>query len=60
MYRHERGSFVHPSWFVEHPACRVAREVNKGRRSCVMDVEVWNEENKLVAKLQITGFFFEK
>ena len=38
----------------------VAREVSKGRRSCVMDVEVRNEENKLVAKFQITGFFFEK
>ena len=24
MYRHERGSFVHPSRFGEHPACRGA------------------------------------
>ena len=38
----------------------VAREVSKGRRSCVMDVEIRNEEGKLVAKFQFTGFFFEK
>ena len=38
----------------------IAREVSKGRRTCVMDVEVRNEEDKLVAKIQITGFFFEK
>ena len=37
-----------------------ARTVSKGRRSCVMDVEVTNEEHKLVAKIQFTGFFFEK
>ena len=37
-----------------------AKTVSKGRRSCVMDVEVKNEEDKLVAKLQFTGFFFEK
>lgn len=37
-----------------------AREVSKGRRSCVMDVEVRNEAEKLVAKFLFTGFFFEK
>ena len=37
-----------------------AKTVSKGRRSCVLDVEVKNEENKLVAKIQFTGFFFEK
>ena len=37
-----------------------AREVSRGRRSCVIDVEVRNEEDKLVAKIQFTGFFFEK
>ena len=38
----------------------VAQEVSRGRRSCVLDVEVKNEEEKLVAKIQITGFFYEK
>ena len=37
-----------------------AREVSKGRRSCVMDVEVRNDADQLVAKIQFTGFFFEK
>lgn len=37
-----------------------AKVINKGRRSCVVDVEVVNTEDKLVAKIQITGFFFEK
>lgn len=37
-----------------------AKEVSRGRRSCVIDVEVKNEEEKLVAKIQITGFFYEK
>ena len=37
-----------------------AKEINRGRRSCVMDVEVRNGEDKLVAKIQFTGFFFEK
>ena len=38
----------------------VAREVNKGRRSCVIEVEVRGETEKLVAKIQFTGFFYEK
>ena len=38
----------------------VAKEVSRGRRSCVLDVEVKNDEGKLVAKIQITGFFYEK
>ena len=37
-----------------------AREVNKGRRSCVIEVEVRGETEKLVAKIQFTGFFYEK
>ena len=37
-----------------------AKEISKGRRSCVMEVEVKNDEGKLVAKFQFTGFFFEK
>ena len=37
-----------------------ARTVSKGRRSCVMEVEVKNDEGKLVANFQFTGFFFEK
>ena len=37
-----------------------AKEVSKGRRSCVMDVEVKNDADKLVAKIQFTGFFYEK
>ena len=37
-----------------------AKEVSKGRRSCVMEVEVKNEEGKLVSKIQFTGFFYEK
>ena len=38
----------------------VAREVNKGRRSCVMEVDIRGETEKLVAKIQFTGFFYEK
>lgn len=37
-----------------------AKVISKGKRSCVVDVEVTSDEKKLVAKLQITGFFFEK
>ena len=37
-----------------------AKEVSKGRRSCVMEVEVKNEAGKLVSKIQFTGFFYEK
>lgn len=37
-----------------------ASAVNKGRRSCLFDVEVFNEQEKLVAKMSITGFFYEK
>ena len=37
-----------------------AKTVSKGRRSCVVDAEVRNDEGKLVAKIQFTGFFFEK
>ena len=37
-----------------------AKTVSKGRRSCVVEVEVKNDDDKLVAKLQFTGFFFEK
>ena len=37
-----------------------AKAVSKGRRSCVVEVEVKNDDDKLVAKLQFTGFFFEK
>lgn len=37
-----------------------AKEISKGKRSCVMDVEVRNDEGKLTAKFQFTGFFFEK
>lgn len=52
------ASFVRPG--TGNTLRAVAREVSKGRRSCLIDVEVRNEENKLVAKIQITGFFFEK
>ena len=38
----------------------VARAISKGRRSCVIETEVRNEEEKLVAKFQFTGFFYEK
>ena len=38
----------------------VARAISKGRRSCVIETEVRNEEDKLVAKIQFTGFFYEK
>lgn len=37
-----------------------AKTVSKGRRSCVVDAEVRNDEGKLVAKIQFTGFFYEK
>ena len=37
-----------------------AKTVSKGRRSCVVEVEVKNDDDKLVAKLQFTGFFYEK
>ena len=37
-----------------------AKAISKGRRSCVMEVEVRNDEEKLVAKFQFTGFFYEK
>ena len=37
-----------------------ARAISKGRRSCVIETEVRNEEEKLVAKFQFTGFFYEK
>ena len=37
-----------------------ARAISKGRRSCVVEVEVRNGEGKLVAKIQFTGFFYEK
>ncbi|MBQ9338309.1 MAG: PaaI family thioesterase [Lentisphaeria bacterium] len=37
-----------------------AKEVSKGRRSCVIEVEVKNEDGKLVSKIQFTGFFYEK
>jgi acyl-CoA thioesterase len=37
-----------------------AKVISKGKRSCVVDVEILSEEDKLLAKLQITGFFFEK
>lgn len=37
-----------------------AKVISKGKRSCVVEVEVLSGEGKLVAKLQITGFFFEK
>ncbi|OQA87113.1 MAG: Acyl-coenzyme A thioesterase PaaI [Lentisphaerae bacterium ADurb.Bin242] len=38
----------------------VAKAVNKGRRSCLFDVEVFDEQTKLVAKVSFTGFFYEK
>jgi len=38
----------------------VAKAVNKGRRSCLFDVEVFDEKTKLVAKVSFTGFFYEK
>ena len=37
-----------------------AKTVSKGRRSCVVDADVRNDEGKLVAKIQFTGFFYEK
>lgn len=37
-----------------------ARAISKGRRSCVIETEVRSEEDKLVAKFQFTGFFYEK
>lgn len=38
----------------------IAKAVNKGRRSCLFDVEVFDEQKKLVAKVSFTGFFYEK
>ncbi len=38
----------------------VAKAASKGRRSCLFDVEVFNEQEKLVAKMSFTGFFYEK
>ena len=38
----------------------VAKAVSKGRRSCVIETEVRNEDGKLAAKFQFTGFFYEK
>ena len=37
-----------------------AKVISRGRRSCVVEVEVRNGEDKLVAKIQFTGFFYEK
>ena len=37
-----------------------AKAISKGRRSCVIEVEVRNDEGKLAAKFQFTGFFYEK
>ena len=52
------ASFIRPGSGKELRA--EAKTVSKGRRSCVLEVEVKNEGNKLVAKFQFTGFFFEK
>ncbi len=38
----------------------VAKAASKGRRSCLFDVEVFNDQEKLVAKMSFTGFFYEK
>ena len=52
------ASFIRPGTGKQLRA--IARAVSKGRRSCVIETEVRNDENKLVAKFQFTGFFYEK
>ena len=38
----------------------IAKAISKGRRTCVIETEVRSDEDKLVAKFQFTGFFYEK
>ena len=52
------ASFIRPGSGKELRAA--AQVINRGRRSCVVETEVRNEADKLVAKFQFTGFFFEK
>lgn len=52
------ASFIRPGTGKQLRA--IARAVSKGRRSCVIETEVRNDEDKLVAKFQFTGFFYEK
>lgn len=37
--------------------CARAQVVNKGKRSCLVETEVFNDAGKLVAKITTTGFF---
>lgn len=37
-----------------------AKAVNRGRRTCLFDISVTNDENKLIAQISCTGFFIEK
>ena len=52
------ASFIRPGTGKQLRA--IARAISKGRRSCVIETEVRNDEEKLVAKFQFTGFFYEK
>ena len=52
------ASFIRPGTGKQLRAA--AKAVSKGRRSCVIEVEVRNDEGKLAAKFQFTGFFYEK
>ena len=52
------ASFIRPGTGKQLRA--IARTVSKGRRSCVIETEVRSDEDKLVAKFQFTGFFYEK
>ena len=52
------ASFIRPGTGKQLRAA--ARAISKGRRSCVIETEVRNDEDKLVAKFQFTGFFYEK
>lgn len=38
----------------------VADVINRGRRSCLVEVAVTDERGKLVAKVSITGFFIQE
>ena len=37
----------------------IAREVNRGKRTGLYDIEVFNDQNKLVAKMTSTAFYHE-
>lgn len=38
----------------------VAKEVNRGKKTAIYDIEVFNDENKLIAKCTISGFVLDK